>query len=341
VRLLVLGGTVFVGRTVVETALAEGHEVSIFTRGRRGPELFPEVERLEGDRDGDLSALARGRWDAVVDTSGYFPRQVRATAQLLADRVEHYTFVSSVSVYADASALDTDEDAPVHELAPGAPETTASAESYGGFKALSERAAEAAMPGRVANVRPTVIAGPYDPTNRFTYWVTRLAAGGEALVPEPRGQRVQVIDARDLADWIVRLAEGRVVGVFNATGPAAPLTMEGLVTGIRDAVGPDATFVWVDEEFLLSASVDPFADLPFWLAPAANPEWAGFNSHDSTRALAAGLRLRPLAETARDTLAWAEREPHPPPREMGVDRAPAGLSRARERELLEAWKRAA
>jgi 2'-hydroxyisoflavone reductase len=339
-RLLVLGGTVFVGRHVIEAALAGGHEVSVFTRGRHGADLFPDAEHLRGDRDGDLGALEHGEWDAVVDTSGYFPRQVRATAELLADRVEHYIFVSSVSVYANAGA-DSNEDAPVHRLPADAPETTSSPEAYGGFKALSEEAAEAALPGRVANVRPTVVVGPHDPTNRFTYWVTRIAEGGDVLVPRPPDQRVQVIDGRDLGEWIVRLAQERVAGVFNACGPAEPLTMDGFVTAIRDTVEPDAALEWVDEAFLVEAGVEPYTELPFWLAPSANPDWSGFNAHDPARALATGLTLRPLEDTIRATLAWAEQAPAPEPREIGVDRAPAGLTRARERELLDAWKRSA
>ncbi len=339
-RVLVLGGTVFVGRHVVEVALARGDEVTLFHRGRHGAELFPDVERLTGDRNGDLSALAGRQWDAAVDTSGYFPRQVRASAEALAGRVGHYAFVSSASVYADHSRVGTREEAPVNEVPDGAQEELSTPELYGGFKALSERAAEEVLPGRVLAVRAGLIVGPYDPTNRFTYWVTRLARGGETLAPEPRTQPVQLVDARDLAAWILRCAETGTTGTFNATGPVEPLTLGELLARVRDAVGGRADLVWAEERFLLDAGVEPFTDVPFWLAPTLDPGWAGFLGLDVSRALAAGLTFRPLEETARDTLAWAEREAAPT-KDVGVATAPAGLTPERERELLAAWRKEA
>jgi len=339
-RLLVLGGTVFVGRHVVEAALAAGHEVSIFTRGQHGAELFPEVERLRGDRDGDLGALESGSWDAVVDTSGYFPRQVRATAELLADRIGHYTFISSGSVYSDNTRPGRTEDAPVHEPAPGAPEELSSPEAYGGFKVQSERAAEAAVPGRVLSVRAGIIAGPYDPTNRFGYWVTRLAEGGDTLAPEPREQPVQLVDARDLAEWILRSAQAGLAGVFNAVGPDDPLTLGDLLKRIRDATGAAARLVWADERWLVEQGVEPFQDLPLWLAPSTDPDWAAFFGMDASKAIAAGLRFRPLEDTVRATLDWAQRET-PGPKDLGLRMPPGGLDPVRERELLAAWKNAA
>jgi 2'-hydroxyisoflavone reductase len=339
-KLLVLGGTVFVGRHIVERALARGDEVTLFNRGRHGSELFPEVEKLRGDRDGDLRPLAGRAWDAVVDTSGYFPRIVGASARALADRVEHYTFVSSGSVYSDTARPGIDEGAPVHTLPPAAPEELATPEAYGAFKALSEQAAEQAMPGRVLSVRAGLIVGPHDPTNRFTYWVTRIVRGGHVLAPEPRDQPVQIVDARDLADWILRLADRRAAGVFNAAGPERPYTLEELLIGICAAVESDAQLVWVDERFLAEAGVEAFQDLPLWLAPGSHPELAGFLAVDVSRALAAGLRFRPLAQTVRDTLAWAQLE-SPGPKDVGVRLSPAGLPAERERELLESWRRRA
>ena len=339
-RVLVLGGTVFVGRHVVEAALARGDEVTLFHRGRHGADLFPDVERLTGDRDGDLSALAGREWDAVVDTSAYFPRQVRASAEALAGRVGHYAFVSSTSVYANHSRVGTTEKAPVNEVPEGAPEELSTPELYGAFKALSERAAAEALPGRSLNVRAGLIVGPYDPTNRFTYWVTRLARGGGTLAPEPRTQPVQLVDARDLAAWMLRCAETGITGTFNATGPAAPLTLGELLERVRDAVGGRADLVWADERFLVDAGVEPFTDLPLWLAPTVDPDWSGFLGLDVSRALAAGLTFRPLEETARDTLAWAERE-DAPAKDAGVAMTPAGLTPEREREVLAAWRRKA
>ncbi len=324
-RILVLGGTLFLGRHLVEAGLERGHDVTLFNRGRTGPDLFPEVEKLRGDRDaGDLEALRGRRWDAVVDTSARVPRWVRDGAGLLAGAAEHYTFVSSISVYADTSSPGTDEAAPVHTLADEAVEDITSAEVYGALKVLCERASEEAMPGRVLSVRAGLIVGPYDPTGRFTYWVHRIARGGDVLAPEPRDQAVQLVHGRDLADWMIDMAERRETGVFNATGPERPLTMEGLLQAIREASGSDARLSWADERFLVESGVEEWSDLPLWLAPGANPESASFMAVDVRKALAAGLRLRPLAATIRDTLEGAETTPA------------AGLDPDRERELLRA-----
>jgi 2'-hydroxyisoflavone reductase len=323
VRVLILGGSLFLGRHLVEAALERGDEVTLFNRGRTGPDLFPGVERLRGDRDaGDLAALRRGSWDAVVDTSARVPRWVRDSASLLADRVEHYAFVSSISVYAEANVPGTDESAPTHRLEDETVEEITSPEVYGGLKVLCEEAAERALPGRALAIRAGLIVGPYDPTGRFTYWVHRIARGGEVLVPEPRDQPVQLVHARDLADWMLGMAERRQAGVLNATGPEAPLTMERLLEAIRDETGSDARLTWVDERSLVESGVEPWSDLPLWLAPETNPESASFLAIDVSKALAAGLRFRPLGETIRDALEHAETS------------AEAGLDPARERELL-------
>jgi 2'-hydroxyisoflavone reductase len=338
-RLLVLGGTVFLGRHVVEAALARGDDVTLFNRGRHSPELFPGVEKLRGDRDGDLSALADRTWDAVVDTCGYFPRVVAASASELADRVAHYTFISSASVYADFSRPGLDETAPTHEVAPDAPEQLGSPEAYGGFKAAAEREVERIYPGRAVNVRAGLIVGPHDPTNRFTYWVARIARGGEVLAPEPRHQRVQFVDARDLAEWVLRLADERRAGTFNATGE--PVTLDAFLSEVRAATRSDARLTWIDERFLLDAGLEPFQDVPLWLAPTHDPSSAHFFELDASRAVEAGLTFRPLAETVRDTLAWAKSAEATGPKDVGVAMAPAGLPAERERELLDLWRRQA
>ena len=322
-RVLVLGGTVFVGRHIVEAALARGHDVTLFNRGRTNPRLFEGVEHLQGDRERDDLAGLEGRsWDVVVDTSGYVPRVVRASAELLAGAAEHYTFISTGSVYADYSRPEIDEDSPVATVDDETTEDVG--RHYGALKALCERAAEAALPGRVLSVRAGIIVGPHDPTGRFTYWVHRLARGGDVVAPEPREQRVQFVDARDLAAWILDAAERRLAGVFNATGPERPLTMGGFLNEIRAATGRDSRLVWVEEELLLAHGVEPAPDLPLWVAPGANPDVAYFFGMGIERALAAGLRHRPLAETIADTLAGAATVP-------GV-----GLDARRERRLLEA-----
>jgi 2'-hydroxyisoflavone reductase len=326
VRILILGGTLFVGRHLVEAALARGNEVTLFNRGRTNPDLFPDVEHLRGDRDGDLAGLRGRSWDAVIDPSARIPRWVRLTGELLADAVEHYTFISSGSVYADTSRPGYDESTRVHTLADETVEEIADAETYGALKVLCERTAEDLMPGRVLSVRAGLIVGPYDPTGRFTYWVHRIARGGDVLAPEPREQAVQLVHARDLADWILDMADGRRPGVFNVSGPAEPLTIEALLDACVEATASDARRVWADESFLVDRAVEPWSDLPLWLAPGTNPGDAGFLGMDVSRALDAGLRFRPLRETIRDTLAGAE-----PTTE-------AGLAPERESELLEAWK---
>jgi 2'-hydroxyisoflavone reductase len=300
--------------------------VTLFNRGETNPGLFPEVEKLRGDRGGDLDALRGRTWDAVVDPSARIPRWVRASGEILADAVEYYTFISSGSVYAETSRPGYDESSPVHTLADETVEEITDPETYGALKVLCERAAEELMPGRVLSVRAGLIVGPYDPTGRFTYWVHRIVRGGDVLAPEPREQPVQLIHARDLADWILDMATRRAAGVFNVTGPAQPLTMEELLDECVDATGSDARLVWLAEDFLLDRGVEPWSDLPLWLAPGRNPGEAGFLAMDVSRALAAGLRFRALRETILDTLSRAE-----PTRD-------AGLLDERESDLLEAWK---
>jgi 2'-hydroxyisoflavone reductase len=297
-RLLVLGGTKFLGRHAVAAALAEGHDVTIFTRGRTNPELFPEANHLQGDRDGGLDALRSGEWDGVVDTSGYFPRVVAQSAELLRDRVGRYVFVSSISAYADFSDPVT-EASPVAELEDPASESIE--RDYGALKAACERVVEDVYGDRSARVRAGLIVGPYDPTDRFTYWPRRIARGGTVLAPGRPDAPVQFVDARDLGAWLARLALDGPGGTFNATGPAKPLTFAELLERARDATGSDAELVWVDDDRVLEAGVEPWTELPLWLP---GTEYAGLARADISRALAAGLGFRPLEETVVDTLAW-------------------------------------
>lgn len=323
-----LGGTVFLGRHIVEAALEHRHEVTTFTRGRHNPDLFPVVEKLRGDRDGDLGSLNGRRWDAVIDTSGHVPRTVRESAELLSTAVEHYTFISTLAVYAGFPAVPgLNEGAPVGTLTDPAVETVRP-ETLGPLKALCENAVESTMPGRALVVRAGLLVGPHDPTDRFTYWPRRVALGGEVLAPGTPEQRVQIIDARDLADWIVRAVESRRTGVYNATGPENPLTMQQLLETCQAEGGSGARFTWVDDQFLLLAGVKPRMELPLWM-----PGARGAATVDCHRAVAAGLSFRPLADTVRATLAWdATRGPGVHPR--------AGIAREREAQLLEAWQRA-
>jgi len=317
-RLLVLGGTKFLGRHAVEAALADGHEVTIFTRGQTNPELFPEAEHLTGDRDGGLGALAGRTWDGVVDTSGYVPRVVRQSAELLRASVGRYVFVSSISVYADPSR-PLDESSALDALQDPFSENVEA--DYGALKAACERVVEELLGERGTNVRAGLIVGPYDPTDRFTYWPRRLAEGGDVLAPGDPAAPVQFVDARDLGAWLVRLAEDGPGGVFNATGPVEPLTLGALLDEANAAIGAGARLVWIDDATLLEAEVGPWMELPLWLP---GDEHAGMMRAGNRRAIEAGLRFRPVAETVLDTLAWS--------REAGEQRPT--LTREKERELL-------
>lgn len=317
-RLLVLGGTKFLGRGVVETALARGHEVTLFNRGRTNPELFPEAERIRGDREQDLGALRGRRWDAAIDMATFLPRVVRLSVGELRDAVARYMFVSSISVYADMSvppveggrvAVPTDPD-------------SESIEDYGALKASCEQIVNDAFGDRALIVRPGLIVGPHDPTDRFTYWPRRIAAGGRVLAPAPPDAPVQFVDARDLGSWIVHAVERSLSGTYNATGK--PMTFERLLEACRRVSGSDAEVTWVPSARLVEAGVGAWMELPLWIAA---PEFAAMQQADVSKAVADDLTFRPLEETIRDTLAW-DVERREPPAE-GV-----GLTPDRERELL-------
>jgi 2'-hydroxyisoflavone reductase len=332
-RLLILGGTGFLGPHVVEAARARGHEITLFNRGRTNPHLFPDVEKLRGDRDPDvgegLAALEGRAWDAVVDTSGYVPRHVRASAERLADAVGQYVFISSLSVYASNDAPGMDESAPVGTLEDETVEQVTGT-TYGPLKALCERAAETAMPGRTASLRPGLIVGPRDSTDRFTYWPVRIARGGEVLAPGHHRDPVQYVDARDLAEWIVTVVERRIAGVFNANGPEAPTNIAELLYGCKAVTGGTATFTWADADFLAEQQVAPWMQMTVWVPPRDGYE--GFHRMSSARAIARGLAFRPLADTVRDTLDWFGTLPEERRRNLR-----AGLPAEREAEVLAAW----
>lgn len=293
--ILIIGGTQFLGRHLVESALAAGHRLTLFNRGRTNPDLFPGVEKLHGDRTTDLSALQGRRWDAAIDLCGYVPRVVRASAELLSGAVAHYTFISSISVFADFKQPGMDENAPTGVLADPMTEQITN-ETYGPLKALCEQAVEQALPGRSLIIRPGYIVGPNDHTDRFTYWPHRVARGGEVLAPGSPELPVQFIDVRDLAEWIVRKVLARSIGCYNATGPDYMLEMGRLLAECKQLTGSDAHFVWASEEFLETHKVE----LPIW-GPASEP---GFATVNCQRAIDAGLIFRPLSETIRATVTW-------------------------------------
>jgi 2'-hydroxyisoflavone reductase len=309
-RLLVLGGTGFVGRQIVERALARGDEVTLFNRGLTAPELFPAAELLRGDRAGDLRALRDGGpWDAAIDVTGYRPEDVAASSQALAGRVEHLTFISTISVYDDVSQPGVEEDAPLAPLS-----GRGGWEDYGALKALCEQAvheATSSPPTRALIVRPGIVAGPYDPTNRFSAWVARMARGGRVLAPGARQRPLQLIDARDLAAFVLDMTAARATGAFNAVG--AQLTW-GEMLAACVVPGSQTELVWVADERLRAAGIAE-EDLPLWIA-ADDADNAGFMQISGARAVAAGLRHRPLAQTARDVLAALR-----PEDELALDRA--------------------
>jgi len=300
-KLLIIGGTLFLGRHVVESALARGHDVTLFHRGKTGVDLFPDVERVIGDRDGGLAPLAGREFDAVIDTCGYVPRIVRQSAELLAPTCGHYIFVSSCSVYTSPVAIGADESAPVtRELEDPATETVDGA-SYGPLKTLCEDAVREHFGDRSTIVRAGLIVGPQDTSDRFTYWPRRIAERGDVLCPPDLDQPVQFVDVRDLAEWMVTCAEERLSGEFNALGPTEPLTMGEMLARIADAVADgDLTFRSAPADLLEKHEVQPWMGLPLWVPE----EMLGMLSHDISRVAAAGLTFRPLEETARDTLAW-------------------------------------
>jgi 2'-hydroxyisoflavone reductase len=337
-KMLLLGGTRFVGIHMTELALARGHSVTFFNRGRTRAELFPQVEKLHGDRDGKLDALKGRKWDAVIDTSGYVPRHVRLSAELLAPNVQQYLFISTIGLYADFSKAN-DEGSPVAKVDNEQREDWENA--YGPLKALCEKAAAAAMPGRTTMVRPGLIVGPEDSTDRFTYWPARAAQGGEMLAPGDPRTPFQIIDARDLAAFCLDALENRTMGVFNVTSPSERFTMGDVVNESGAAAvalarpNPPPRPTWVSAEFLTEQKVAPFTDMPGWMpsdGEMSGLQMGGLHLTKVDRAMKAGLRISPLQKTARDTLEWHLARPA-----AERDKLQAGISREREREVLAAW----
>ena len=338
-KLLIIGGTRFVGRHLLTAALARDHEVTLFNRGNYPAE--PGVETIHGDRhnDGDLAKLIDGRWDIVVDTCGHLPRTVRAAAEILSGSTDLYVFISSQNAYASVSVPGVDETFPratltTEQLDQANAIDTSGQPSYGalygGLKALSEQAAEEAMPNRVLIVRPGLIVGPYDYTDRFTYWVARVARGGEVLAPGRPERFVQFIDARDLAEWIVSMAERKEAGIFNTNFKPGQLTMQSVLEECKLASESDASFTWASEDFLLRENVSAWSAMPLWLPEEAAPHLKGFMFINCDKAIAAGLRFSPLSESIRDTLTWYQAT-------RSNEELKAGIASDKEQALLRKW----
>jgi len=327
-NILIIGGTLFLGRHLVDAALAQGHSVTLFNRGKTNADLYPAVEKIRGDRTkvDDLQILKERYWDAVIDTCGFFPHIVKLSAQALANAVDRYVFISSISVFGEPPTTPgVDENSPVAKLE-NEDLKSYEGESYGNRKALCEQVIEAELSGRTLNIRPGLIVGPYDQSDRFTYWPTRLQRGGSVLAPGNPDAPVQIIDVRDLAEWTIRMVENKKVGIFNATGPANPLRMQQVLETCQQVTGIPSELVWASDEFLLANGVTPFTDLPLWL-----PSFAyAMHQVSIAKALDAGLTFRPLSETVRDTLDWDNT------RDENIKRV-NGISQQREMELLDLW----
>lgn len=337
-RILILGGTGFTGPFQVSYALSRGHKVTVFNRGKTHPgELSKEAEQLIGDRNGQLDALKGRQWDVVIDIPTTLPVWVRDAAQILKGNVDRYVFISTISVYSDNSKPGMDESGPLakYQGADAMKETQATLLAsryglYGPLKVLSEQEAEKWFPGKALIIRPGLIVGPGDESDRFTYWPVRLDRGGEVLAPGAPTDPVQFIDARDLAEWTIRMVEQGANGIFNATGPRSKLGIGDMLDGIKKATTSESRFTWVDADFLTEQKVRAWSDMPVWVPPRGGS--AGFADISISRALAKGLTFRPIPDTAKATLEWFRKQP--------ADRQAklkSGLTPERETEVLAAW----
>jgi len=337
-RILILGGTGFTGPHQVRYALARGHSVTLFNRGRRPQDWPGAVEELTGDREtGDLGALAGRDWDVCIDNPTSVPAWVRDVGGILQGKVGQYVFISTLSVYADSATPGQDEDArtAVYEGADVMQETRDSLRAnmalYGPMKAACEAEARKWFPDTSTIIRPGLIVGPGDETDRFTYWPLRIARGGDVLAPGDGSDPVQIIDARDLAEWTIRMAEARAFGSYNAMGPNYAMSMAAMLHGIQAVTTAGARLHWVPVDFLREQGVSPWGDMPAWVPGSGDS--AGFARHSNARAIQAGLSFRPLATTASDTLAWFAAQPAE--RQASLR---AGIKPEREAEVLAAWQ---
>lgn len=338
-KVLILGGTRFLGRALVEEALSRGHEVTLFNRGTN-KDVFPEVEQLIGNRDSDVSCLANRKWDVVMDTCGFAPHQIKKIAAVLGDNIEHYTFISSISTYKDWIPFHIKEDYHVQSMPPSDKLKAIEAgeispyEYYGALKVLCEEEAEKYWPGRVLHIRAGLLVGAFDYSDRLPYWVQRVAQGGKVLVPGRSDRPVQLIDVKDVATWAFDMVENRKVGKFNVTGPNDELTIEELLNTCKEVTNSDAEFVWVEEQFLLENNVQPWTEMPLWIPETFPLEgetepWKGGFFISIEKAVNAGLSFRSIEDTICDIYQWEKSR-------QDTERK-AGISREREGELLEAW----
>ncbi|MDQ3179446.1 MAG: NAD-dependent epimerase/dehydratase family protein [Acidobacteriota bacterium] len=340
-KILIIGGTKFLGRHLINAALKNNHKVTLFNRGKKySDEKIENVEQIHGDRNSDLDRLSGRNWDAVIDTCGYLPQTVKVSAEALKDAVNQYVFVSSISVYPNYYRMDFDETAKVSEMSDeqkikadkidskGDITAIVLEDMYGALKILCEREVEKVFPDKNLIVRSGLIVGAFDPTDRFTYWAMRVARGGEVLAPGTPNRFVQMIDGRDLAEWIIKMVEENATGIYHATSKPFELTFAKMLEEIKAVSKSDAEFVWVSEEFLNRESVEEWSEMPLYLAESSE-EAKGFLSANVDKALAKGLKFRPLSDTIRETINW---------RKTKTDELKAGISAERETELLRRWR---
>lgn len=325
-EILILGGTIFLGRHLVHSAISRGHSVTLFNRGKHNPHLFPEVEKLLGDRDGDLETLTGRKFDSVIDTCGYVPRIVKMSARFLKANVNHYTFISSISVYKNFSEPSLSESSETGKLEDESVEEI-TGETYGALKYLCEKEVVNFFKESALIIRPGLIVGENDPSDRFTYWVHRINQGGRVLLPDAQDKNIQFIDVKDLADWTIKMAEEKNSGVYNATGPDYDLKFKTFIDECRKLTGVNLELEWVAEDFLLEENVAPYTELPLWLPEDAQ----GGNNVNIRKALNEGLTFRPLGQTVHDTLQFDK--------SRDSYTLCAGLTSAREKELLEKWSK--
>jgi len=324
-KILILGGTIFLGKHLVNSAQKKGHEVTLFNRGKHNPDWFPNVEKLKGDRDGDFESLKGRTFDAVIDTSGYVPRIVKLSAEFMKDKTDNYTFISSISVYKDFSEMGMNENSAAATIEDETTEEI-TGESYGPLKYLCEKTVEEIYKERALNIRPGLIVGEDDPSDRFGYWIYRINKGGKVLAPGPKEKNVQFIDVKDLADWTIKMVEEKNIGTYSATGPDYNLTFEKLIDDCKKVSGSNAEIVWIDQKFLMNENAGAYVELPLWLPD----EMDGGNNCDVSKAIVKGLTFRLLEETLKDSMEFINSK-----KDYTLK---AGLKTERETELIKKWE---
>ncbi len=315
-KILIIGGTVFLGRHLTDIALNHGHDLTHFNRGNNILDFSPEVTTIKGDRDGDLHLLKNQKWDAVIDTCGYYPRVVKDAIEQLKNSTDNYTFISTMSVYQDYSTIGIDENYPVGKIEDEASEEVTGS-TYGPLKALCEKTILDTIPEKALIIRPGLIVGPNDQSDRFSYWTFKVSLGGQILAPGNPEAKVQFIDVRDLSEWIINLIENKQTGIFNATGPEKPLTMQDFLFECKKVSGSKAEFLWVDDETLMEFDVAPYSELPLWVPVIEESQ--GFSELSIKKALSNNLKFRPLKETILDTLNWFNLRPYDYEISAGID----------------------